>query len=49
MRALEEMKWYGDYIDTGLLVVPLFSYSKENVGYSVELFIDNLNKELMGL
>ncbi len=49
MRALEEMKWYGDYIDTGLLVVPLFSYSKENVKYSMEEFINDLNKELMGL
>ncbi len=49
MRALEEMKWYGDYIDTGLLVVPLFSFSMEDVKYSMELFIDNLDKELRRL
>jgi hypothetical protein len=51
VKALEGMKWYeGDkYIDTSLWSVPWISFSMEDVKYSMELFIDNLDKELRRL
>jgi hypothetical protein len=53
VKALNEMKWeerYGHkYIDTGLWVVPWTWIDEKNTKYSMNVFINDLNRELMRL
>ena len=49
VKLLKEMDWIEDFINTDLWPVPWITFSKEDVEYSVEVFIEFLNKELRRL